>query len=447
MKKVLIIDDEIKLRSLLARIISLEGFSVIQAEDCKSALKKLQTNDIDVVLSDVKLPDGSGVELAKQIKTMFHEVEIILLTAYGNIPDSVQAIKNGAFDYITKGDDNNKIIPLLYRAVEKVDLARRVQHLEKQLGEKHSFGTIIGQSKPIQVAIDLARKVTATDASVLLTGETGTGKEVFAQAIHQASNRNKQNFVAVNCSAFGKDLLESEMFGYKAGAFTGAVKDHKGLFEEANHGTIFLDEMGDMAQDLQVKLLRVLETGEFIKVGDTKPTKVNVRLIAATNRNLQEEVEQGNFREDLFYRVSVFQIHLPPLRERIADVESLSNFFLNAFTTKMNKRINAISKDALEALKLHGWKGNIRELRNVIERAVILSSGNIIDLIDLPSEIQHNTLVVKRKEFSAFALASAEKLHIQKVLNYTNGNKTKTSELLGVALTTLYRKMAEYGIE
>lgn len=446
MKQILIIDDEPKLMSLLSRIISLEGFEVVQAEDCKTALSKLHVNDIDVVLSDVKLPDGSGVELAKKIKETYPAIEIILLTAYGNIPDGIQAIKNGAFDYITKGDDNNKIIPLLYRAFEKVDLAKKVIRLEKQLGEKYSFEKIIGQSKSILNAINLAKKVSATDASVLLTGETGTGKEVFAQAIHQASNRNKQNFVAVNCSAFGKELLESEMFGHKAGAFTGALKDRKGLFEEANHGTIFLDEIGEMASELQAKLLRILETGEFLKVGDSKPTKVDVRLIAATNRNLTEEVEKGNFREDLFYRISVFQIQLPPLRERLIDIDVLSNYFLNYFASKMNKRITTISKDAMEALKLHGWKGNIRELRNTIERAVILSSGEEIALNDLPLEIQHTAPVSKHREFSAFELASAEKLHIQKVLNYTNGNKTKTAELLGIALTTLYRKLTEYSL-
>jgi two-component system, NtrC family, response regulator len=447
LKQILIIDDEPKLRTLLTRIIGLEGFDVLQAEDCKTALSKLGKNDIDVVLSDVKLPDGSGVELAKKIKEIYPAIEIILLTAYGNIPDGVQAIKNGAFDYITKGDDNNKIIPLLYRAIEKADLAKKVIRLEKQLGEKYSFDKIIGQSKSIQVAIDLAKKVSVTDSTVLLTGETGTGKEVFAQAIHQTSNRNNQNFVAVNCSAFGKELLESEMFGHLAGAFTGATKNHKGLFEEANHGTIFLDEIGEMPLELQAKLLRILETGEFLKVGDSKPTKVDVRLIAATNRNLSEEIEKGNFRKDLFYRVSVFQIHLPPLRERISDIEKLSLYFLHFFASKMNKRIKSFSSKTLEALKLYPWKGNIRELRNTIERAVILSSNDEITLDELPLDLQQVVSSSRQKEFSAFELASAEKLHIQKVLNYTNGNKTKTAELLGIALTTLYRKITEYGIE
>jgi two-component system, NtrC family, response regulator len=434
LRKILIIDDEEKLRTLLARIITLEGFEVLQAGDCKSAWKKFEQNYIDVVLCDVKLPDGNGVELSKKIKEKYPYLEIILLTAYGNISDGVQAIKNGAFDYITKGDDNNKIIPLIYRAMEKVDLGKRVYQLEKQLGDKHSFDKIIGKSKTIQKAIELSKKVAATDTIVLLTGETGTGKEVFAQAIHHESARSKNNFVAINCSAFSKDLLESEMFGHKQGAFTGATKDQKGLFEEANNGTIFLDEIGEMALDLQAKLLRVIETGEFIRVGESKSTKVNVCIIAATNRDLQKEIEKGNFREDLFYRISVFQIQLPPLRERVVDIELLAANFLKIFAFKTNKKIKSASDDYMEALKQHQWKGNIRELKNVIERSVILSDHELT-IESLPIDLQNNIKIGKKsKLLSAFDLASAEKIHIQKVLNYTNGNKTKTAELLNIAL-------------
>jgi len=451
LKTILIIDDEEKLRTLLARIITLEGFDVLQAVDCKTACKKLGQTNIDVVLCDVKLPDGNGVDLSKKIKEKYPLVEIILLTAYGNILDSVQAIKNGAFDYITKGDENNKIIPLIYRAFEKVDLAKRVQHLEKQIGNKYSFDNIFAKSKSMQKAVELIKKVAETDTTVLLTGETGTGKEVFAQAIHQASKRNKQHFVAINCSAFSKDILDSEMFGHKAGAYTSATKDQKGLFEEANNGTIFLDEIGEMALELQAKLLRVIESGEFIKVGESKLTKVNVRIIAATNRNLQKEIDAGNFREDLFYRISVFQITLPPLRERIVDIEPMSIYFLNQFATKTNKKIKSISNDCLEALKQHAWKGNIRELKNVIERSVILCDTDQLTIDNLPTEIQQLVKVETqstsgRKTLSAFDLASAEKLHIQKVINYTNGNKTETAKLLNIALTTLYRKLEEYKI-
>lgn len=444
MKKILIIDDEEKLRTLLTRIISLEGFEVLQASDCKSGLKKLAQSDTDVVLCDVKLPDGSGVELSKIIKEKYPAIEIILLTAYGNIPDGVQAMKNGAFDYITKGDDNNKIIPLLYKATEKVALTKRVQQLERQLDEKHSFDKILGKSKPFLQAIDLAKKVAKTDTTVLLTGETGTGKEVFAQAIHQESNRNKQNFVAINCSAFSKDLLESEMFGHKAGAFTGAAKDQKGLFEEANNGTIFLDELGEMALDLQAKLLRVIESGEFLKVGETKPTKVNVRIIAATNRDLKQEIELGHFREDLFYRISVFQIHLPALRERVVDLAPLAHHFIAIFALKMNKKITAVQPDFITALQQHQWNGNIRELKNVIERAVILTIGNELSITDLPVDIQTISTPTNNKQLSAFSLQSVEKLHIQKVLNHTQGNKAESARLLEIGIATLYRKIDEY---
>jgi two-component system, NtrC family, response regulator len=391
------------------------------------------------VLCDVKLPDGTGVEFSKQVKEKYPLIEIILLTAYGNIPDGVQAIKNGAFDYITKGDDNNKIIPLLYRAVEKVALAKRVQHLEKQLSHKYSFDSIIGKSKTIAAAIDLAKKVAVTDASVLLTGETGTGKEVFAQAIHQASNRANKNFVAINCAAISKDLLESELFGHKAGAFTGAIKDTKGILEEANNGTVFLDEIGEMPLELQAKLLRVLETGELMKVGENKIIKINIRLIAATNRNLQKEIEAGNFREDLF---AVFQIALPALRERVMDIEELANHFTKIVAAKTNKKIKPLSKEFVAILKQHQWNGNIRELKNVMERAVILMSNDELTIDNLPFELQQSGTAPK--QLSAFDLASAEKIHIQKVLNYTNGNKTETAKLLNIALTTLYRKLDEY---
>ena len=256
MSKILIIDDEPQLRGLLARIISLEGYDVLQAENCASGLKILQRETPDVVLCDVKLPDGNGFYLVAKIKAAVPESEVILLTAYGNIPDGVRAIKNGAFDYITKGDDNNKILPLLSRATEKAQMQRRLARFEAKMSDEHSFDRIIGSSGALRQAVDLARKVAATDTSVLLTGETGTGKEVFAQAIHHAGSRAKETFVAVNCSAFTKDLLESELFGYRAGSFTGATKDKKGLFEEADHGTLFLDEIGEMPVELQAKLLR-----------------------------------------------------------------------------------------------------------------------------------------------------------------------------------------------
>lgn len=448
MNKILIIDDEEKIRTLLSRIISLEGFEVFQASDLKNAKKRLEVSEIDVIISDVKLPDGSGVEFSKIIKDNYPASEVILLTAFGNIPDGVQSIKNGAFDYITKGDDNNRIIPLVYKALEKVKLNKRLFQLEKQLGDKHSFENIVGKSSLIKSAIDSAKKVAVTDATVLLTGETGTGKEVFAQAIHNASNRSKQNFVAINCSAFGKDLLENELFGHKAGAFTGAMKDSKGIFEEANNGTVFLDEIGEMPLDLQAKLLRVLESGEFLKVGDSKPTKVNVRIIAATNRDLKKEIDTGNFREDLYYRINIFNIVLPSLRERTSDIEELAYFFLRKFSAKIGKKITGISDEYLNLLKKHPWKGNIRELRNIIERSVILEDTQELSVSCLPFDLQQNhiTTLSENKVLSAFSMASAEKLHIQKILNHTKGNKAEAARLLEIGIATLYRKIEEYKI-
>lgn len=449
MNTILIIDDEAKIRSLLSRIIALEGFEVFEASNLKSGLKKLETSEIDIVICDVKLPDGNGVEFSKIIKDKFPSVEIILLTAFGNIPDGVLAIKNGAFDYITKGDDNTRILPLIYKASEKVALNKRVLHLEKQLNRKQSFDSIIGKSSAITTVVDSARKVATTDATVLLTGETGTGKEVFAQAIHHASNRNKNNFIAINCSAFGKDLLENELFGHKAGAFTGALKDSKGIFEEANLGTVFLDEIGEMPLDLQAKLLRVLESGEFLKVGDNKPIKTDVRIIAATNRDLETEIEKGNFREDLYYRINIFQIKLPSLRERVADIELLVNFFLKSFSLKTGKNITSVSPDYLKALRNHPWKGNIRELRNVIERSVILTDSSELEIDSLPLDISvYNNEIYssQTKMMSAFSMASAEKMQIQKVLNHTKGNKAEAARLLEIGIATLYRKVEEYKI-
>ena len=447
MSKILIIDDEVQIRTLLTRMMELEGYDVCQAGDCRAALKQLELQNPDVVLCDVFLPDGNGVDLVLAIKKAAPNVEVIPLTAHGNIPDGVQAIKNGAFDYITKGDDNNKIIPLISRAVEKARMNVRLEKLEKKVGQTYSFDSILGESKVLKDAVSLAQKVSGTDVPVLLTGETGTGKEVFAQAIHYSSKRARQNFVAVNCSSFSKELLESEMFGHKAGSFTGALKDKKGLFEEANNGTIFLDEIGEMAFELQAKLLRILETGEYIKIGDTKPTRVNVRIIAATNRNLSQEIVAGRFREDLFYRLSVFQIHLPPLRERAGDIRLLAKAFIKSFAEQLARPVVEIAPAFLEALDSQPWKGNIRELRNVIERSMIVCESGYLDIADLPFDIQ-NAHYEHSNDSSpgSFELSAMERRHIARVLEYTKGNKTEAARLLKIGLTTLYRKIEEYKI-
>lgn len=443
--RIIIIDDEEKLRQLFTRIIELEGYAVQQAANFKQGIKLLeQDKSIDIVLTDVKLPDGNGIEQLEKIKKINPLCEVIVMTAFGSIHDGVKAMKLGAFEYFTKGDDNDQIIPAINRATEQVKLKKRVFDLENKLEEKFGFDNIIGHSKTIKDTIHLAEKVAPTDSTVLLEGETGVGKELFAQALHYGSHRRNKPFVAVNCSAFAKDLLESELFGHKKGAFTGAVGDKTGLFEEANEGTLFLDEIGEMNLDLQAKLLRVLETHTFIKVGDSKPTKVNVRIVAATNRDLKKESENGHFRSDLYYRLSTFKICIPSLKERKEDIEALAKHFIGVYSAKLKKRINEMDKDFLKMLKQYDWRGNIRELKNIIERAVILCEGDILTCDLIPLEISDWT---SSPDSNSTSLAAMEKAHIQKILKLTKGNKTKTADLLDIGLTTLYRKMEEYHIE
>ncbi|UHO37389.1 sigma-54-dependent Fis family transcriptional regulator [Chryseobacterium capnotolerans] len=437
---ILIIDDEIKLLKLLGMILSQENFNVKEASTARSAMTMLEQYDFDVVLSDVRLPDAFGVDLVKSIKTKYPHLEIILMTAFGNITDAVQAMKNGAYDYLVKGDDNEKIIPLVYKALEKVkdNKTRIVQ--PSALGK--GFAQIIGTSPLILHAKKLAEKVALTDAAVLLTGETGTGKEVFANAIHEGSERKKNTFVAINCSAFSKEILESELFGHKQGAFTGAIKDKKGLIEEANGGTLFLDEIGEMPIELQAKLLRVLETGEFIKMGETKVSKSDFRLIAATNRNLEEEIRQGNFREDLYFRLNVFEITLPALRERKEDLKMLAKNFVDLFSNKLHLASVQVLPEYYKALEKNDWKGNIRELRNAVERSLILMNDNILDAESLPHYSEKTV-----PESDSLSMRSLEKIHIQKVLQYTKGNKAEAARLLEIGIATLYRKLDEYGLK
>ena len=434
---ILIIDDEIKLLKLLGMILSQEDFNVKQASTARSAMTMLEQYEFDVVLSDVRLPDAFGVDLVKSVKAKYPYLEVILMTAFGNITDAVQAMKNGAYDYLVKGDDNEKIIPLVYKALEKV------KHNKSGIMQKNTvqkgFESIIGTSSQILQAKKLAERVALTDATVLLTGETGTGKEVFANAIHEGSDRKKNSFVAINCSAFSKDILESELFGHKAGAFTGAVKDKKGLVEEANGGTLFLDEIGEMPVELQAKLLRVLETREFIKMGETKVSRSDFRLIAATNRNLEEEIRNGNFREDLYFRLNIFEIRLPALRERKDDIKALAKGFVSMFSEKMHLPAVQVLPEYYKILEKNDWKGNIRELRNTVERSLILMNDNVLDTESLPHYSEKPTA-----ENDSLSIRSLEKEHILKVLQYTKGNKAEASRLLEIGIATLYRKLEEY---
>ena len=444
MNKILIIDDEPTIRMLLSRILELEGYEVLKAKDRATALYTLKKQVVQVVLCDVFLPDGNGVDMVQELQQLAPAAKIILLTAHGNIPDGVQAIKNGAFDYIVKGDDNRKIIPIVNRAMDAIATELKQQGKKKIVrANTFSFDNIVGKSSALSDVISQARKVAATDVSVLINGETGTGKEVFARAIHSESQRRSEAFLALNCSAFSRELLESELFGYKAGAFTGAVKDKRGLLEEANHGTIFLDEIGEMALELQSKLLRVLETGEFVKVGDTKTTHVDVRILSATNRNLKEEIASGRFREDLYFRLSAFRIMLPPLRQRKEDILLLARQFIERYAKQIGRPAPVLSSEAKSLFLSYPWPGNVREMMNAVEHALIVCDGEITRH-DLPIDMLSGD--TSTADDDAFDLKSVERNHIIKVLHHTHGNKTETARLLKIGLTTLYRKIEEYGI-
>ena len=414
MNKILLIDDEPTIRMLLSRILELEGYEVLKAKDRATALYILNKQEVQVVLCDVFLPDGNGVDMVQELQPLAPNAKIILLTAHGNIPDGVQAIKNGAFDYIVKGDDNRKIIPIVSRAMDAIAAEQKQQSKKKDVRVNTvTFGNIVGKSPALAHVISQATKVAATDVAVLINGETGTGKELFAQAIHNASHRSAGAFLALNCSAFSRELLESELFGYKEGAFTGAVKDKRGLLEEANHGTVFLDEIGEMALELQSKLLRVLETGEFVKVGDTKTTRVDVRIISATNRNLKEEIANGRFREDLYFRLSVFRIELPPLRQRPEDILLLAQHFAERFSKQIGCPVPALSPDAKSLFLSYPWPGNVREMMNTMEHALIVCDSEVTRE-DLPIDMLSDESSTQVDD--SLDLKSVERNHIIKVL-------------------------------
>ncbi|GAB1442791.1 sigma-54 dependent transcriptional regulator [Ignavibacteriales bacterium] len=441
-KKILIVDDEIELRRLINKLLKMEGYVVSEANDAEEAFEMIKKEDFSVVLSDIKMPGISGLDLLSMIKDYDSSIEVIMLTAYGRIEDGVDSIKRGAFDYITKGDDDNKIIPVVAKAFEKIALKNKIDQLEKRIGEKYSFDSISGNSQKIKEVRDLAKRVAGTDVPVLISGETGTGKEILAQAIHNGSNRCHATMVTINCSAIPKDLIESELFGYKAGAFTGALKNKKGLFEEAHTGTLFLDEIGELEPSAQSKLLRVIESNSFLKTGDTVETKVDVRIIAATNRNLEMEISKGNFRSDLFYRLSVFNIHLPPLRARSEDIAQITMEMVNSLKIKMKYADVPVGQDFMDHLQKYDFPGNIRELRNILERGLILSQEGRLTKKQLPSELQNHF----HPEEGVITLEDIEKEHILKTLHSCGFNKTKTASILGIGVATLYRKLEHYGI-
>ena len=472
---ILIVEDETNLRGLLSKILSLEGHIVYEAGDVASGKEILRRERIFLVLTDVMLPDSNGIEFTKFVKNEYPLMEVIVLTAFGNIKDGVKAMKLGAFDYLTKGDGDDRLPIVVRKAMEKAVLNHQVHELEFRLNSKSSFSKIVGKSRAMHQTIELAKKVAVTDTTVLILGETGTGKELLSEAVHLASRRRKGPFIPINCAAIPppppppppKDLQESELFGHKKGAFTGAVTDKKGYFEVADRGTIFLDELGEMSPELQAKLLRVLETKTFNRVGDTQPIPVDIRVIAATNRDLINENNE-TFRRDLYYRLSAFTIDIPPLRERTDDIDLLVVHLIKENAERTHKQVDRIDPAFMNRLKHYDWPGNVRELKNVVERAVILTDGPELTVDTLPKEILNEQpapvleevteghaaqgeTMLERGEPSGAAvetvnLKSVEQEHILRVLNMVNGNKSEAAKRLDIGLATLYRKLKEYDI-
>lgn len=444
--KLLIVDDEKHIREGLEKALSTDGYDVELASDGKDALERIEEGDIDLVITDLKMPNLSGEELMREALDKFPYLPIIILTGHGTIENAVEAMRNGAYDYLTKPLNIDKLSLIVNRALENSSLKRQYRELLNQLKKKYSFENIIGKSTTMKQVFETIEQVAPSRANVLIYGESGTGKEMIADAIHHNSPRRDRSYVKVHCAALPETLLESELFGHEKGAFTGAIARKRGRFELANTGTIFLDEIGEMSIQTQVKLLRVIQEREFERVGGEEPIKVDVRIISATNKSLKEEIEKGNFREDLYYRLDVVSIHVPPLRERTDDIPLMVHKFIEEVSAENNKEIEGITNGALQAFMSYKWPGNVRELRNVIESIVVLTKSKVITEQELPSYILAKDEKSSLRVPAGIDLAEAEKRFILFTLDNTGGNKTKASEVLKIGRKTLHRKLAEYGL-
>ncbi|MDI6762332.1 MAG: sigma-54 dependent transcriptional regulator [Thermodesulfobacteriota bacterium] len=443
LKRIMVVDDEAPFRKLLQRRLSQNGSSVEGFESSESAITAAEQKDFDVALVDIKMPGMDGIELLQRLKKIHSNMEVIIITGQGTIDSAIAAMKLGAYDYLTKPCKLSELDLIVQKAYEKSNLQKQNLLLKDQLRHRNPYDTIIGRSKNIREVIHLTNKVAPTSSPVLIEGESGTGKELVANTIHKKSKRSEGPFIVVNCAALQENLLENELFGHEKGAFTGASALKHGLFEMADRGTFFIDEISEMNPNIQAKLLRVIELGEFRRVGGNRQIRVDVRIIAATNRNLEEEVKRGRFREDLFYRLNVVTISLPSLRERKEDIPLLVDYFLK------NKEIDGgwgktISPEAIECLKNYHWPGNIRELANVLERGLILSTGNTLSIKDFPLSILAQNVKIQK---STSTLVSLERDLIERTLRELKGNKTRTAKALGISLRNLYRKIEKYQIE
>lgn len=452
MDTILVVEDKDSMAEMLKQTLELEGYKVLIGRDVNEGTKILKENKIDLVLTDLKLPDKDGLEILKVSKEDNQIRPVIIMTAYGSIESAVSAMKCGAFDFITKPFDTDHLLLLIKRAIETQKLVKENILLKEEFATQLGLPKIIGKSNKILNVAQMVQKVSNTKTTVLLLGESGTGKELFARAIHNISSRRNYPFVPINCAAIPRELLESELFGHEKGAFTGADTKKLGKFELADKGTIFLDEIGDMELSIQSKLLRAIEEGEVERIGAIKPSKVDVRIIAASNKDLEKLVEEKKFREDLYYRLNVFPIRIPPLRERKEDIPLLVEFFINKYCTEMKTSIKDISKEAIDILMSYEWKGNVRELENVIERAIILCDGktilpeHIMPIKHIDIEEGSFTESSSLDSITKHAVKKAETRKIIEVLKQTKGNKTKAAEILKISYKTLLTKIKEYGI-
>jgi two-component system response regulator HydG len=446
----LLVDDDTAHRTMLKAHMGAEGYQIIEADDGDIAVHLVKERSIDLVLLDLKMKRMGGMEALARIHKLKPQLPVIMITAFSSVETAVEAMKEGAFDYVTKPVDSDALSMTVKRALDYQELQQENASLKQRLGEKFDLGSLIGSSQPMQELAETLALVAPSDATVLITGESGTGKELVAGAVHHNSLRKDTPFIKVNCAALHENLLESELFGHEKGAFTGAAEQRKGRFELADKGTLFLDEIGDMSPTTQAKILRVLQEGEFERLGGSKTIKVDVRLLAATHKNLEQMVADGSFRQDLYFRLSVVPLHLPPLRERPMDIPSLAEHFLKRYSEKNRKDIRNFESDALEALLTYPWPGNIRELENAIERAVILCLDEQVSLQQLPLQVRQAYTENSERPFAirtGLTLKDMEKELILSTLRQTEGNRTRAAEILGITRQTLHNKLKEYGLD
>ncbi len=444
---ILVVDDEKNIREGLGEYLRLDGYDVTLAADGKEGVLAADRGDVDLVVTDLRMPGLSGGELLKHVASRYPSVPVIVLTGHGTVEDAVDAMRNGAYDFITKPVNLDHLSILVKRALERRELARRNEELLEEVESQRRTSTIVGKTQAISRVFDLVRRVAPTKASVLITGESGVGKELVADAIHNLSPRADKPFIKVHCAALAESLLESELFGHEKGSFTGAQARKKGRFELANEGTLFLDEIGEINQNVQIKILRVLQDRRFERVGGEDTIETDVRVVAATNKDLKKEIAAGTFREDLYYRLNVVNIHVPPLRERKDDIPLLAGAFLKEFADDNGKSLDGFDPKARAALYAYPWPGNVRELRNCIESAVVMASSGLVTLEDLPPGVGMSAADSDMRVPPGSSLADAERILIRETLAAQGGNKSRTAEILGIGRKTLYQKIQDYGLE